>query len=614
MDRDPGWREEGYEHPSSRVNTGLPGERRSITAAQVRSTWSSTVRSDRTLASSWRGVAESDLARRWPGRPPAAPSTDSSGTSPGRRGQPGGQPSAPVGPRRANCPGVGVLADAGEAHERGAEPGSSASRASDRPSASTSTAASPSPTTATAVRSVSSTSTRAVEAPVERGPRRPTAARPTPLPRRREVEVRSAGRPGRCRRARRRASARCARCRSTCTSSTSSSGERRATANPAATSEHQPDVDEALEAAAAHAPLHLDAPGADPGVDGAAWRARACVDVGHRQPSTSGRGSGSKPTRRVSGCSWTPAWSRTERLHARRISARTSSARPPSSAWMKLACLVDTAAVPRRRPLPPAASISRPGRVALGVREHRAGVGAARLVGPPPGHDLGQLAVPAVDVAGGQGEPRRHHEVVRRDRRTCGSRGRARQQAPNHPPRCAGRRRGPCEHRGHVGAVAAGVHPHRPADGSRDADRPLEAGQAGGDGAPGHDRQGGRRARLDLRRRRPPPPRRRLRARPPARGSRRRRRAGCSPCRRRGRRCRSRPRPPSTAREVVLVARRGRRRAARPPTRYVVRRARAARRARPDRPSRSGRRVDARAGSLIGSGPRGAGARGRGRW
>ena len=53
VERDPLGEEEGYEHPSSLVNTGFPGVRRSIVAAHVRSTWSSTVRSDRTFASSW---------------------------------------------------------------------------------------------------------------------------------------------------------------------------------------------------------------------------------------------------------------------------------------------------------------------------------------------------------------------------------------------------------------------------------------------------------------------------------------------------------------------------------------------------------------------------------
>ena len=45
--------------------------------------------------------------------------------------------------------------------------------------------------------------------------------------------------------------------------------------------------------------------------------------------------------------------------HMRR-SAATSSAEPPSSAWMKLACFSDTRAVPRRTPFSPAASTRRP--------------------------------------------------------------------------------------------------------------------------------------------------------------------------------------------------------------------------------------------------------------
>ncbi len=40
--------------------------------------------------------------------------------------------------------------------------------------------------------------------------------------------------------------------------------------------------------------------------------------------------------------------------------ASTSSAEPPSSAWMKLACFSDTRAVPTRKPFSPVSSMSRP--------------------------------------------------------------------------------------------------------------------------------------------------------------------------------------------------------------------------------------------------------------
>ena len=49
------------------------------------------------------------------------------------------------------------------------------------------------------------------------------------------------------------------------------------------------------------------------------------------------------------------------------ISAWTSSARPPLSAWMKLACFSDTCAVPSRKPFSPADSISRPAESSSGL-------------------------------------------------------------------------------------------------------------------------------------------------------------------------------------------------------------------------------------------------------
>ena len=49
------------------------------------------------------------------------------------------------------------------------------------------------------------------------------------------------------------------------------------------------------------------------------------------------------------------------------MSACTSSARPPLSAWMKLACFSDTCAVLIRYPFSPAASISRPAESSSGL-------------------------------------------------------------------------------------------------------------------------------------------------------------------------------------------------------------------------------------------------------
>src|SRR5690606_17393219 len=124
-------------------------------------------------------------------------------------------------------------------------------------------------------------------------------------------------------------------------------------------------VDEAGEALAPGLAPDLDAAGADAGVDrhrgrpvGAPGR-RPVEGHTHPKPSTSGRDFWSKPIRRVSGWRTTPVASRTRRATST-IRASTSSARPPSSAWMKLACLVDTEAVPTRRPLAPAWSMRRP--------------------------------------------------------------------------------------------------------------------------------------------------------------------------------------------------------------------------------------------------------------
>src|ERR1700723_3387288 len=65
-----------------------------------------------------------------------------------------------------------------------------------------------------------------------------------------------------------------------------------------------------------------------------------------------------KPTKRFSLTSSTPDSSKT-RDRTRFIREYTSTARPPGSAWMKLACFSLTTALPRRSPLHPAASISR---------------------------------------------------------------------------------------------------------------------------------------------------------------------------------------------------------------------------------------------------------------
>ena len=73
------------------------------------------------------------------------------------------------------------------------------------------------------------------------------------------------------------------------------------------------------------------------------------------------------------------------------ITARTSSAEPPSSAWMKLACLSETHAEPMRKPAQaePVDQLAGAHLARDRVDEHRPGVLPARLVLAPPAHDLG---------------------------------------------------------------------------------------------------------------------------------------------------------------------------------------------------------------------------------
>src|SRR5690606_19638556 len=100
---------------------------------------------------------------------------------------------------------------------------------------------------------------------------------------------------------------------------------------------------------------HLEPALLQPRLDLGAHDALAGAGAGHWLV----RSGSSKPTSTVSGCRVTPCV-RSTRAITSRITARTSSAEPPGSAWMKLACLVETSAVPTRRPLHPDASTSRP--------------------------------------------------------------------------------------------------------------------------------------------------------------------------------------------------------------------------------------------------------------
>ena len=93
------------------------------------------------------------------------------------------------------------------------------------------------------------------------------------------------------------------------------------------------------------------------------------------------------PTRRTS----VPArrrWPGHHRPARGRSGATTSSADPPGSAWMKLACLGDTSRRPQPEALQPAGVDQPSGRVPGRIGEHRPGVAPPGLVGPAPPHDL----------------------------------------------------------------------------------------------------------------------------------------------------------------------------------------------------------------------------------
>ncbi len=207
-----------------------------------------------------------------------------------------------------------------------------------------------------------------------------------------------------------------------------------------------------------------------------------------------------------------------------------------------------------RRPRSPSSSMTSPGGQLARHRvdEDGAGVLAARLVLPPPAHDVGQHSLRRGTVPGLQPEARRHHDLVidqigpseaqaQRARRHLTILAAA--QVEHADPQQGGR---------DVGAVPARVHAHAAPHRARHPDRPLQPGEPGGHRAAGEDRQAHRAAGhhdapvdIDVQARTG-------RARRPARGSRRRSPAGSSPARRRapGRRTpgprggRGRGRPP----------------------------------------------------------------------
>ena len=140
------------------------------------------------------------------------------------------------------------------------------------------------------------------------------------------------------------------------------------------------------------------------------------------------------------------------------------------------------------------------GGVAGRVGEHRPGVVAAGLIGPPPPHHFVDLRLALLGGAGGDGElgPQHHlgraevrvpvGEVERFDRALLGGTAGGEVDDP-----------GPAQHLDGLPAVAAGVHPHRPADRAGDPGEELHAAPAGGGrlagqhrephAAPGHDRR-----------------------------------------------------------------------------------------------------------------------------
>ena len=198
------------------------------------------------------------------------------------------------------------------------------------------------------------------------------------------------------------------------------------------------------------------------------------------------------------------------------------------------------------------------GRVAGRVGEHRPGVLAARLVGPPPLHDLGDLGLAGGAVARRERQLGPHDELRRRrsTSRGSGGPGPARAPIPSSSARRSTTRT--------LARLAAMSEPCPPAF-MRTAppiepgtpDRPLEPGQPRGHRPPGHHRQRRRAARAA----RAVPSIGRSSANAVAQGERRRRRsrgrrpAGSSPGRRPGsprrwpapprpaRRGRPRPRP-----------------------------------------------------------------------
>src|SRR5947209_6021797 len=129
------------------------------------------------------------------------------------------------------------------------------------------------------------------------------------------------------------------------------------------------------------------------------------------------------------------------------------------------------------------------GAVAWRVGEHRAGVGTARLVLPPPPHDLGDLGFGFALVALAEGEGGAGDDVVAPYRRCAVAEG---EVVLGDLSVVAGAEvdEAGTDHRlADIGSVPACVHTDSPADRARHADGPLQARETRGGRAPGEHRQ-----------------------------------------------------------------------------------------------------------------------------
>ncbi len=172
------------------------------------------------------------------------------------------------------------------------------------------------------------------------------------------------------------------------------------------------------------------------------------------------------------------------------MSARTSSARPPLSAWMKLACFSETCAVPSRKPFRPAASISRPAESPGGLMNTEPAL-------EPPGwcsrrHRtmLGHSARSASASPRCDGELRLDHQLAARHRRRAVPVRRRRTSSVPPPSPTRSTQRVAQQTRRHVRAVAARVHADGPAHRAGDPHRPGEPGPSGVSHLPGQHGKG----------------------------------------------------------------------------------------------------------------------------